>query len=342
MASTINPSAVQSAADAAPQSRLPGLALVALGVLGALTLSGWVGVLPLIVAAVLTGAVIGNVGLATAEAAPGLGFAATTILRLGIVMLGLRLSVGQVADLGVEVLAIVTVTVIATFFGVQFIGRRMGLTAGLSLLVASGFSICGNSAIASVKGVSHPDDEEVAAAIGLVTLCGTAAILTLPALGAAFGLTDTQLGVWTGASVQDTAQVIAVSSAAGPAVLAVATAVKLTRVLFLAPIVGGLSMRSRSKGETVSGARPPLVPRFVVGFVAAMFVRSSGVTPAVVLDFGREVERYALAAGMVGLGSSVRLASLRTLGFKPFLLGAAAWIMVGAVSLGAIQAFQLA
>jgi len=164
-------------------SVVPGLVLVALGVVTASTLHALVGGVPLIVAALLTGALIGNVGLATIEAAPGLSFASKSLLRAGIVLLGLRLSIGEISALGVSTLGIIVATVVTTFFGVQWIGRRMGLSDGLSLLVASGFSICGNSAIASVKGVSSADEEEVAAAIGLVTLFGTIAVFAL-----AFGL----------------------------------------------------------------------------------------------------------------------------------------------------------
>ena len=210
------------------------------------------------------------------------------------------------------------------------------------MLVASGFSICGNSAIASVKDVAEADDEEVAAAVGLVTLCGTLALVVIPALGSLVGLNDMQLGIWTGAGVQDTAQVIAVASAAGPAVLAIATAVKLTRVLFLAPIVAGVSLRSYRRGsDTRTGKRPAFLPLFVLGFLATMLIRTTGLLSVDVLDAGRQVEQYLLAAGMVGLGSSVNVMVLRRLGLRPLLLGAFAWLYVGTISLAAIWLLQL-
>jgi len=317
---------------------VPGLVLVALGVLGASTLVDSFGSVPFIVAAVVTGAVIGNVGLVNAETAAGLAFASKTLLRAGIVLLGLRLSLGDVTALGVEVLGVIAATVTLTFFAVQVVGRRLGLSPGLSLLVASGFSICGNSAIASVNAAAPAEDEEVAAAVGLVTLCGTAAIFVVPGLGGVFELTDVELAVWTGAGVQDTAQVIAVASAAGPAVLAIATAVKLTRVLFLAPIVAGVSFWNQRKGHGNGDHRPALVPAFVVGFLLALLVRTSGVLPDVALSGARDAERYLLAAGMVGLGSSVRISALHQLGVKPLALGAVAWVVVGGVSLGLIHA----
>ena len=317
---------------------MPGLALVALAVLGASAVSNLGGAVPLIMAAVLLGVMIGNVGLVAAETQAGLAFASTTLLRAGIVALGLRLSIADVSGLGVALLMVIVATVVITFFSVQFIGRRMGLSRGLSLLVASGFSICGNSAIASVNAAAPTDDEDVAAAIGLVTLCGTLAIAVVPAVGSALGLADVQLGVWVGAGVQDTAQVVAVASAAGPAVLAIATAVKLTRVLLLAPIVAGVSVRHRRSVDQSTTVRPPLVPAFIALFLGAMMVRSTGIVPSGALDTARLVEQHLLAAGMVGLGSSVVLVRLRRLGLRPLALGAIAWLIVAGVSLGTILA----
>lgn len=342
MASTLRVDYCPARAPATSRSLLPGLVLVGLGVGMAAALHGVAGTVPMIVGAVLSGALFGNTGLVTAESQPGLAFASKTVLRTGIVLLGLRLSIGDVAELGPATLGVIVVTVSGTFFGVQRVGRRLGLSEGLSLLVASGFSICGNSAIASVKDVAEADDEEVAAAVGLVTLCGTLALVVIPALGSLVGLNDMQLGIWTGAGVQDTAQVIAVASAAGPAVLAIATAVKLTRVLFLAPIVAGVSLRSYRRGsDTRTGKRPAFLPLFVLGFLATMLIRTTGLLSVDVLDAGRQVEQYLLAAGMVGLGSSVNVMVLRRLGLRPLLLGAFAWLYVGTISLAAIWLLQL-
>lgn len=329
-----------AAAPSAPSSARPGLALVGLVLVAAASVVGTFGQVPFLVAAMVGGMVIGAIGLATPEADPGLRIAAKTLLRGGIVLLGLRLSVHDVAALGFATLAVVVATVGGTFFAVQMAGRRMGLSAGLTTLIASGFSICGNSAIASVKGATRADDDEVAAAVGLVTIGGTLALFLLPTAAAMLGLSEHETGLWAGASVQDTGQVIAVASAVGPTALAVATAVKLTRVLFLAPIVTAASIAHRSTRANGT-ARPPLLPLFVVGFVVALLVRTTGLVPSSALTMARSVEQYALAAGMVGLGSSVRLASLRNLGLKPLAVGLLAWMTVAAVPLLAIAIFDL-
>lgn len=316
----------------------PGLVLVVVGLLGALAINAAVSSISVLVAAVVIGAAFGNLGVATPATRPGLRFAAKRIMRVGVVLLGLRLSVDEILDLGVPTLAVIVLTVFTTFFLTQLIGRAMGLSEGFCLLVGTGFAICGLSAIAAVEGASDSSEDEVATAIGLVTLFGTLAIFTLPVLGDVFGLSDQQLGTWVGASVHDTAQVVAAASTGGAAVLAVAVAVKLTRVMLLVPIVAGVNVRrSRSHGHLDgSGKRPPIVPLFVAGFMACVLLRTSDVLSDSVLSAGKTVEKLALASAMVGLGAAVDVRRIRQLGPKPLLLGVISWVGVASLSLGAV------
>ncbi len=318
------------------ESLIPGLVLVGVGTLAALAVHQLFGGISTLLAAVVIGAILGNSNVASPDTAAGVSFAAKTILRVGVVLLGLRLSIDQVTSLGIQTVGIVVGTTGFTFFFVQWLGRRMGLSPSLSLLVGTGFSICGLSAIAAVEGSSDAEEEEVAAAMGLVTLFGTLAIFVIPALGAMFGLADQQLGTWIGASVHDTAQVVAAASARGPEVLAIAIAVKLTRVLLLAPIVAGVNLNRTRTNPLSDGARPALVPTFVIGFIGMILVRTSGVLSEQWLSTGKALEGFALAAAMVGLGANVKIQRLRSLGPRPLLLGVLAWVVVASVSLGAI------
>ena len=325
---------------------IPGLAWVAAALLVASVAATMTPSVPMLVAAMIIGIAGRSLGLIPNAASAGLGFASSSLLRAGIVLLGLRLSIQDVSGLGAPTLGVVAATVLVTFFTVQLLGRRLGLTPGLSVLVASGFSICGNSAIASVKEVSRSEEEEVAAAVGVVTLSGTLAVFLLPVVGQWLGLPNDQLGIWAGASVQDTAQVIAAASTLGPQALAIATAVKLTRVLFLAPVVAGVSIARQHADQPGDHAgddgtpavRPRLVPTFVVLFLAAMVLRTTGLVPTSALSAAMNAENWVLGAGLVGLGSSVRLSSVRQLGPGPLLLGGFAWATVASVSLLAILA----
>jgi uncharacterized integral membrane protein (TIGR00698 family) len=186
----------------------PGLALV--GVLAALAFaaSELVDLSPL-VAGIAIGAIVANVVTLPAVLAPGVSFAARSILRLGIVVLGLRLSLGDLAGLGADGLVVVAMVVTVTFFGTQWLAARFGVGRDLGLLVATGYSICGASAIAAVNGVVHADEEETAYAITLVTICGTLSIVALPALAEVLGLAGAQFGTWVGGAVHDVGQVVA-------------------------------------------------------------------------------------------------------------------------------------
>jgi uncharacterized integral membrane protein (TIGR00698 family) len=222
----------------------------------------------------------------------------------------------------------------------MWLGRRMGIRPGTTLLVATGFSICGASAAAAMDAVSDSDEEDLATGVALVTIFGSLAIVLLPLLQHPLGLSDTSFGVWSGASVHEVAQVVATASVAGPAALAVATVVKLTRVVLLAPLIAGYSIVRRRKGTPdATGKRPPLVPLFVLGFIAMVALRSSGVLPAAALTAAQTLTTLLLAGALFGLGTSVHLMSLVRTGARPVALGAVSTVLAGALSLAGILAF---
>lgn len=319
---------------------LPGLALVALA-----TGLAWLAHLLLpqisqLTFGLLVGIVLGNTGLARDVFRPGLQFAARRLLRLGIVVLGLRLSLPQVADLGLPMLVVVVATVAIAFGGTLLLGRLFGLTRDAGLLLATGFSICGASAVAAMNGVTRSKESDVVTAISLVTLFGSAAILVLPALQHPLGLSDHEFGLWTGASVHDVAQTVAAASVAGPVALSAAIVVKLTRVVLLAPMVAVAAVVERRRtratdgsAETPGTTRPALVPLFVAGFLVAVAVRSTGVLPPSVLAVAQNVETALLTAAMVGLGTSVRLRTLIRTAGRSTLVGLLSWILIAVVAL---------
>jgi len=314
----------------------PGLLLVAVAVLLAFRLGDIVDISPL-VGGVVLGVIVANVGLIRPALAPGLTFATKRLLRAGVVMLGLRLSVDQVRDLGLIGAVTVVVVVVASFFGIQALARVMGVRPGLGLLVATGYSICGASAVAAMEPLADADEEEVAYAIGLVTLCGSLSIIVLPAIGHALGLSFEQFGTWAGAGVHDVGQVTATASAYAEASLPPALLVKLTRVVLLAPMVAGVGVWRRRQHAAVAedGRRPPIVPLFVLGFLAAIALRATGWLSADALDTAKNIEQALLTAGMFGLGCGVAFGRLRRLGGRPLALGLASWAVIAVVALAA-------
>ena len=296
------------------------------------------------VVAVLVGVLIANLGLVGPGLRPGLTVAAKRVLRAGIVLVGVRLSLHDVLDLGPRALVAVVAVVTATFFGAQWLGRRLGLSHGMSLLVGTGYAICGASAIAAAEPFADAAEEEVAYSVALVTLCGSLAIVVLPPLGRWFGLDAETFGAWVGASVHDVGQVVAAASTRDAVALSTAVVVKLTRVAMLAPVLAWVAVSARRRAAVGEGhapaagaKRPPLLPLFVVLFLVAVALRTVGAVPSGWLEGIKSLETLLLGAGLVGLGSAVDLRRLRALGGRPLVLGLVSWALVAGVSLLAVQ-----
>ena len=292
-------------------------------------------------AAVVLGVVAANVlpPAVRSAARPGVQIAAKRVMRLGIVLLGLQLSLAEVLHLGWRILAVVVAVVFVTFFGTQWIGRRLGLPGRQPLLIATGFAICGASAVAAMEGVTRrsgtqDDDPDPVVAVALVTLCGSLAILVLPLLRGPLGLTDpAYFGHWVGASVHDVGQVVATAGAGGATAVNGAVVVKLMRVAMLAPVVAGTAVRQRNSatdtgGEQPGGVRQPFLPLFVAGFLAMIALRTTGVLPVSTLSAAKQLQDLFLAAGMFGLGCGVRVRDLVRTGPRPLVLGLASWALI--------------
>ncbi|MET8687935.1 putative sulfate exporter family transporter [Streptomyces sp. NPDC004732] len=335
-------------ASAAPPRRtprkLPGLTLAVAGVAVAWGVHHLVPGIPMLTAAVVLGIAAAHVpGAAHAfvrgPGKAGLTFAGKRLMRVGIVLLGLKLSLDDVLGLGWASVVMVLCVVAVTFFGTWWLGRRMGLQGDQPLLIATGYSICGASAIGAVSEVSESDERDTATSVALVTLCGTLAIAVLPLLQGPLGLSDAEFGRWVGASVHDVGQVVATAQTAGAGALGDAVLVKLMRVALLAPLVAAvaLSVRARRQGrglaEGAAGTkRPPLVPLFVVGFLAMVALRTTGWLPGGAIDAAQTAQELLLAAALFGLGSAVDLPSLTRTGGRVAALGLVSWGVIAGIS----------
>ncbi|MGC5048406.1 YeiH family protein [Micrococcus porci] len=317
-----------------PGAAVPGLTVcLALGVasvLAATALRPWAPALSPLLLAILAGVAWRNLAPVPARLEPGIAVSAKPVLRAGIVLLGLQLLLSDVLALGWGAVGLVVGVVALTFAATLALGRALHLPWDLTALVASGFSICGAAAVAAADGVVRARREMAATAIGLVVLFGTLMIPLLPALAGALGLGERTAGLWIGASTHEVAQVVAAGGLVGGAALSVAVTVKLARVVMLAPVMAALAWAQRRRdaadphadGATGAGARPPLVPWFVVGFLAAVLLRATGWLPGGVLDAAAVLQQVLLAAAMAALGLGVRLRSIAAVGPRPLVLGA--------------------
>jgi uncharacterized integral membrane protein (TIGR00698 family) len=282
--------------------------------------------------ALALGAVIANTGLLRPALAPGIRFASRNVLRIGVALLGIRLSLGTVGDLGLRTIVVILGSIAVTFASTLLIGRLLGVSRPLTLLIATGTGICGASAIVAMESVSEASREEAAFALATVTALGTVAMVGLPFLRTPIGLDMTDYGIWSGASVHEVAQVVGATAGVSAVALKIGTLVKLARVALLAPLVFGFAVsRGRSRP-----AGTPLLPLFVIGFLVLAGVRTTGVLSSrVVADLTR-IDVLLLAAGMAGLGLGLELARLRGLGMRPLILGFASWIVIALVSLALV------
>lgn len=316
-------------------SPVPGVLVAGVGVALALLLHDLVRSIGVLTWSVLLGALAANVGALPEVCRPGLRWVVKRLLRVGVVLLGFSLSVVSILALGAPVIGLVVVTLLSTLLTTLWLGQRLALGRPRSLLIATGFAICGASAIAAMQEAAEADEDEVAAAVAMVTICGTVAMVAVPLLQSPLGMSDQQLGVWAGASVHEVGQVIAAAGPAGAATVAVAVVVKLTRVLLLAPVVAGVSMMRRRISSTtpLMQRRPTVVPAFVLGFLACVTLRSLEVVPSGALVVLELMQTLTLAAAMFGLGAGVHVATLLHSGGRTLLLGIVATLVVGGVSL---------
>lgn len=322
---------------------VPGLALCAAAVVVAVSLGQVIPGVSALLIAIALGIIATNVLRLPPRTAPGLTFAAKRLLRWGIVFLGLQLVLADIIALGAPMLVVIVCIVGGGICGTLLIGRLLRMRRSQVLLIACGFSICGAAAVAAVDGVAEAEEEEVVTAVALVVIFGTLMIPLIPLAGGLLGLAPELNGMWAGGSIHEIAQVVAAGGAIGGGALAVAVIVKLARILMLAPVMAVISLRRRAAGtgradDAVGGGakRPPVVPLFILGFLAMVLLGSSGLVPAPVLVAGHVVQTALLAAAMFALGTGVKIRSLMRVGAKPFVLAAASTVLVASIALGGI------
>lgn len=337
-----------------PSARIPALApglALCLAAAGISCAAGLLlpGVSPLIIAIIL-GILLANLVQLPATAAPGIDFSAKKLLRAGIVFLGLQLVLTDILHLGAPMLLVVACIVPGGLLGTVLLGRLLRVPAGLALLIGCGFSICGAAAVAGAAGVVDPDDEaeqDTVTAVALVVIFGTAMILLLPLAARAFGLGPEAAGMWAGGSIHEIAQVVAAAGLIGGGALKVAVIVKLARVLLLAPVVAILGLRQRRLrrqraellGQPVPRSTlPPIVPLFILGFLAMSLLRTYAGLPEVALTIGGLLQQGLLSAAMFGLGCGVKVRNLAQVGLRPFALAALSTLLVATIAGLGVQA----
>jgi uncharacterized integral membrane protein (TIGR00698 family) len=316
---------------------LPGLAVVGCIAGAAFLLAAAVPAISPLIWAMFLGAGAGPFVRRAPATRVGVALAARRLLRVGVALLGLRVALGDIADIGLGGAVLACATALTTLSATVWIGRLLGVERKLALLIGAGSAICGAAAVAAMDATVRAEEKDVAYAVATVTLFGTLAMLLVPLVGLhVFHLGQRETGLWAGASIHEVAQVAGAGAAISVAALKVATLVKLTRVVLLAPMVAAVSVVSRERQERTG----TFVPAFVLAFLALVLVRSAVPLPAAVVDAGKLISTVLLAAALAALGIQIDVRALRRAGARPLALGLAAWLVSASTALLLVLVLQ--
>jgi uncharacterized integral membrane protein (TIGR00698 family) len=261
-----------------------------------------------LVLALLIGVAISSIWAIPASLDAGIQFASRELLELAVCLIGVAIDTALLRRAGVGLFIGVVAAVGASLTITYALGRAVGLPARLSVLLAAGNSICGNSAIAAVAPVIGADADDVASAISFTAVLGVIVVLLLPLLVPVLHLSEARYGVVAGMTVYAVPQVLAATLPISAAAGAMATLVKLTRVLLLGPLVIAMSFVSHRKARA---SRSQMIPWFIIGFVVFAAVRSTGVLSPATIDWIRQIATWLTIIAMAGLGLGVDMRALR-------------------------------
>jgi uncharacterized integral membrane protein (TIGR00698 family) len=355
---SIPPAGARSALGAALSlwgQRLPGIALAAVlaAAAAAIAESPWLlshGISVLTVAIVL-GMGVGNlVSARIAVTDAGVNYSKQTLLRLGIILYGLRLTFQDIAHVGVAGVVIDAIVLSSTFALAWWAGTRLfGLERSTAMLIGAGSSICGAAAVMAAEPVVRGRAEQVTIAVSTVVVFGTLAIFLYPSLYQLnerwhlLAVSPGAYGIFAGSTIHEVAQVVAAGRAVNDAAAATAVITKMVRVMMLAPFLVMLSayLSRRTGGDTAGAIRtrnPIAIPWFALGFVAVAALNSFALLPAAAVKMTLNLDTIVLSMAMGALGLTTRWSAIRTAGLKPLGLAAIlfAWLVLGGAAINVL------
>jgi uncharacterized integral membrane protein (TIGR00698 family) len=319
------------------------------------------GIMGQLVLAILLGIGLRAVAGVPQQAMSGVGFSGKRLLRAGIILLGMRLNLGDIVQAGPKVLAIAVINLLFTLFTVYGLSRWLKIDRRLGLLTACGSAICGAAAVAAIAPQIKATDNETAVGAATVAILGTLFTLVYTVLYPYMGLSASGYGIFAGSTLHEVAHVIAAAAPAGQQGADLAVLVKLTRVAMLVPvalILGLLENRRQRRTLTgtvadVQGAsgnqeheregrRPKLpFPWFIVGFLLMSGINTLGVIPQELAADMITLAYLLLAMAMAGLGLGIDLKTFGRMGRKPFAAGFIGSVGLSLLGFGLVHWFGI-
>lgn len=255
---------------------------------------------------------------------PGIQIALKKWLKYGIILLGFKLNFQLLADMGLHMLILVVIWVPCLLIAARFIGMKMGLNEKLATLIGVGSSICGASAIVAMAPSIKAEDDDALIAVGVVSLLGAVGVIVYSFIATISPMTDTQYGLWSGLTLQGVAHALAGAFARGEVAGEMGTFIKMERVLMLVPMTIVLTGFFANK----SGDRADMsikwwkrIPNYVILFVIAGLISSTGWLPDFVTQLLGHISSYLILCAMIAMGLMVHISSLRKKGGRALFMG---------------------
>lgn len=295
------------------------------------------------VLALLLGMILNPVLGKVPQARAGIEFVSKKVLKAGIILMGITLSFSQVFMVGRYALVMMCFTLLTAFGGGYILGRLFGVNWKLSSLLSASTAICGGTAVATLGPAIEADDRDIAYAISATFLFDIFTVIAFPWIGRVLGLTDTGYGLWVGTAVNDTSSVVAAGYAFSDIAGSFAVIVKLTRTLFIVPVVLVFSFihaRRKSRLAQTSGqagkvSASKIFPWFILLFLVMVAVKSTGLVPEQAVAGISFVSKLFMVMALSAIGLKTSVSEVKGIGWKPMALGVSIDMSVVFVALAA-------
>ena len=246
----------------------------------------------------------------------------STILQTGIVFLGGSLSLDSFFEINSSYFLLISLYVIGSFILVVLVGKMFGVSTKLTYLLGSGTAICGGTAIAAVGPTIKAKPEELSAAIAIVFLLNALAVILFPMAGEFLSLSEREFGAWVALAIHDTASVVGAASMIGEEAIEVAATLKVSRTLWIVPLVLGSAWLFRNKSSGFG------LPLFIIFFLLATILNSLTNPSADALNSLKLINRICLLTGLFCIGTQINIQSLKLISLKPILLAVSVWLVI--------------
>ena len=271
----------------------------------------------------------------TPRVGPGLELVAVKALRLGVALLGLRLTVADVASLGWTPVLLVVCAVLATLLFGVVLGRLLGCERQLGVLTGGSVAICGASAAMAISSVIHKGQDtqrQTLFTIIGVTSLSTIAMVLYPIIGDVLQFNDQEMGIFIGATIHDVAQVVGAGYSVSPTTGDLGTFIKLLRVAMLVPVVLVIGIIFRNKVSAAADReKAPAFPLFLIGFIVLFAINSTGLIPGDVIQPVANLAPALLLVAIAALGIRTSMQEVMTIGLKPVLLIVGETLFIAAI-----------